>query len=102
VHLGYACSVRELKQMSLFVWIGNHILDVIFALFRRRCISVSTLCLTLKLSFVRALSKYKDSMFLTWDKVVYTSPCIHIPVGSKATLSSVSPCDMCIVRAHAS
>ena len=52
------------------------------------------------LSFVRVLNKYKDSMFLTWDRVVYTSPCIRIPAGSKETLSSVIPCDMWIVRAH--
>ena len=41
-------------------------------------------------------------MFLTRDRAVYTNPCIHIPVGSNATPSSVNPCDLCIVRAHAS
>ena len=40
-------------------------------------------------------------MFLTRDSVVYTNPCICIPVGSNATPSSVNPCDLCIVRAHA-
>ena len=41
-------------------------------------------------------------MFLTRDKAMYTSPCIRIPTGSEETLSSVSPCDLWIVRAHAS
>ena len=68
----------------------------------RRCISISTFCLTLKLFFVRGLSKYKESILLTRDNAMYTSPCIRIPAGSNATLSSVSPCDMWIVRAHAS
>ena len=73
-----------------------------FAMVRRRCISVSIFCFTLKLSILRGCSKYKDSMFLTRDKVVYTNPWIRIPAGSNATLSSVKPCDLCIVRAHAS
>ena len=41
-------------------------------------------------------------MFLTRDSAVYTNPCIRIPVGSNATPSSVNPCDLCIVHAHAS
>jgi hypothetical protein len=41
-------------------------------------------------------------MFLTQDKAVYTNPWIRIPLGSNATLSSVKPWDLCIVRAHAS
>jgi hypothetical protein len=48
------------------------------------------------------LSKYKESILLTRDNVVYTSPCIRIPAGSNATLSSVSPCDLWTVHAHAS
>ena len=41
-------------------------------------------------------------MFLMQDNTLYTNPCIHIPVGSNATPSSVNPCDLCIVHAHAS
>jgi len=33
---------------------------------------------------------------------VYTGPCIQIPVGSNATLSSVIPCDLSTIHAHAS
>ena len=73
-----------------------------FVIVPRRCISISNLCLDLKLSFVRGLSKYKESILLTGYSVVYTSPCIWIPTGWNATLSSVSPCDFWTVRAYAS
>jgi hypothetical protein len=68
-----------------------------------RCfISISTSCLNLKLYFLRALSKYKESILLTWDNDVYTSPCIRIPTWSNATVSSVSPCNLWTIHAHAS
>ena len=41
-------------------------------------------------------------MFLTQERAVYTNPWHRIPKGSNARLSSVKPCDFCIVRAHAS
>ena len=41
-------------------------------------------------------------MLLTRDSGVYTNPCVRIPIGSNATQSSVNPCDLCIVCAHAS
>jgi hypothetical protein len=44
---------------------------------------------------------YMESLLLTWDSVLYTIPCIWIPAGWNATLSSVSPCDLWTVRAHA-
>jgi hypothetical protein len=41
-------------------------------------------------------------MLLTRDSAVYTSPCMRIPAGWNETLSSVSPCDLWTIRAHAS
>lgn len=73
-----------------------------FAVVCKRCISQFTFCLTLKLLCLRGLNKYNDSMFLTRDSAVYTRPCTCTPVGSNASLSKVKPCDLCIVRAHAS
>ena len=72
------------------------------ALFSKNYISMWTFSLTLKLSFVKAFIRYSDCMFLTRDSEVYTNPCIHIPVGSNATPSSINPCDLCIVHTHAS
>jgi hypothetical protein len=73
-----------------------------FAQLWRHCTSMSTFLFNLKFSLVRSFRKYNDSMFFTWENVVHTKPCFHIPVVSNETPSSVKPCDLCIMHAHAS
>jgi hypothetical protein len=106
--MSFICACK-LRVFSLRI--DMYVLDIMdsksyvkfhFAMLRRRCILVSIFCFTLKLSIFREFRKYKDFMFLTRDKVFYTGPWIRIPTGSNATLSSVKPCDLCILRAHAS